>query len=75
MFREMFQAATALPSPQGISNCPQARAMYAIDLLLEWRKNAKGLCFILIFFNSKEWILGSNDLKGIHVTAWGVVCV
>lgn len=42
MFREMFQAATALPSPQGISNCPQARAMYAIDLLLEWRKNSKG---------------------------------
>ena len=43
MFRELFQGATALPSPQGISNCPQSRAMYAIDLLLEWRKNSKGI--------------------------------
>lgn len=50
MFREMFQAATALPSPQGISNCPQARAMYAIDLLLEWRKNSKGSFLFTYFF-------------------------
>lgn len=50
MFREMFQAATALPSPQGISNCPQARAMYAIDLLLEWRKNSKGSLLFTYFF-------------------------
>ncbi|XP_061193529.1 tubulin--tyrosine ligase-like protein 12 [Saccostrea echinata] len=42
MFREVFQTATALPSPQGITPCPQSRAMYAIDLLLEWRKNSKG---------------------------------
>lgn len=53
MFREMFQAATALPSPQGISNCPQARAMYAIDLLLEWRKNSKGLLLFTYFFKVK----------------------
>lgn len=50
MFQEMFQAATALPSPQGISNCPQARAMYAIDLLLEWRKNSKGSLLFTYFF-------------------------
>ena len=26
-------------SPAGIPPCPQARAMYAIDLLLQWRNN------------------------------------
>lgn len=72
MFREMFQAATALPSPQGISDCPQARAMYAIDLLLEWRKNSKGSYYIIFCLIKKGGIGGSNDL---HVTACVVVCL
>ena len=42
MFRELFTAASAKQSPAGIPPCPQARAMYAIDLLLQWRNNDKG---------------------------------
>ncbi|CAL1531890.1 unnamed protein product [Lymnaea stagnalis] len=42
MFKELFQAATALPAPQGIGQSPQSRAMYAVDLMLAWDKKPTG---------------------------------
>lgn len=37
MFKEMFVAATCEDSPKGIAESPQSRAMYAADLMLQWR--------------------------------------
>lgn len=37
VFRQMFEAANAQPPPKGICESPQSRAMYAADLILEWR--------------------------------------
>ncbi|RUS90770.1 hypothetical protein EGW08_001481 [Elysia chlorotica] len=42
MIRELFQAATSLPAPQGISHSPQSRAMYAVDLMLAWDTKPSG---------------------------------
>ncbi|CAK9813412.1 Tubulin--tyrosine ligase-like protein 12 [Anthophora quadrimaculata] len=39
MFKEVFEAAVAMEAPKGIDKNPQSRAMYAIDLMLEWRKD------------------------------------
>jgi len=36
MFKELFEAATALDPPRGICHSPQSRAMYAADLMLTW---------------------------------------
>lgn len=38
MFREVFEAAVARKPPKGIAESPQSRAVYAIDLMLEWKK-------------------------------------
>lgn len=38
MFREIFEAATAVAPPKGIAENPQSRAVYAVDLMLEWKK-------------------------------------
>ncbi|XP_076758495.1 tubulin tyrosine ligase-like 12 isoform X2 [Xylocopa sonorina] len=38
MFREVFEAAVAEEPPKGIAENPQSRAVYAIDLMLEWKK-------------------------------------
>ncbi|CAL8072969.1 unnamed protein product [Calicophoron daubneyi] len=35
---DMFRAATSLPAPRGLTHCPQSRALYAVDLVLEWEK-------------------------------------
>ncbi|GFO03607.1 tubulin--tyrosine ligase-like protein 12, partial [Plakobranchus ocellatus] len=42
MLRELFQAATSLPSPKGIHHSPQSRAMYAVDLMLTWDTKPSG---------------------------------
>ncbi|KAH9525039.1 Tubulin--tyrosine ligase-like protein 12 [Bulinus truncatus] len=42
MIKELFQAATSLPAPQGIGDSPQSRAMYAVDLMLAWDTNPSG---------------------------------
>lgn len=42
MLRELFQAATSLPAPQGIAHSPQSRAMYAVDLMLKWSTKPTG---------------------------------
>lgn len=39
MFREIFEAAVATKPPKGIAESPQSRAIYAIDLILEWKED------------------------------------
>ncbi|XP_076638732.1 tubulin tyrosine ligase-like 12 [Colletes latitarsis] len=38
MFREVFEAAVAKKPPKGIAESSQSRAVYAVDLMLEWKK-------------------------------------
>ncbi|XP_043491992.1 tubulin--tyrosine ligase-like protein 12 [Polistes fuscatus] len=38
MFKDVFEAAVAEKPPKGIAHFPQSRAVYAIDLMLEWNK-------------------------------------
>uniref|UniRef100_A0A0X3PAH1 Tubulin--tyrosine ligase-like protein 12 n=2 Tax=Schistocephalus solidus TaxID=70667 RepID=A0A0X3PAH1_SCHSO len=35
---EMFEVASSEPPPRGLGACRQSRAMYAVDLLLEWKR-------------------------------------
>ncbi|BHF77945.1 Tubulin--tyrosine ligase-like protein 12 [Sparganum proliferum] len=35
---EMFKVASSEPPPRGLGACKQSRAMYAVDLLLEWKR-------------------------------------
>ncbi|XP_077281005.1 tubulin tyrosine ligase-like 12 isoform X1 [Temnothorax americanus] len=37
VLRQTFEAAVAQPPPKGIAENPQSRAVYAADLMLEWR--------------------------------------
>ncbi|KAL0120581.1 hypothetical protein PUN28_008343 [Cardiocondyla obscurior] len=37
VLRQIFEAAVAQPPPKGIAESPQSRAVYAADLMLEWR--------------------------------------
>jgi len=37
VFRQVFEAAVARPPPKGIAESPQSRAVYAADLILEWK--------------------------------------
>ena len=39
IFREVFEAATSAEPPKGIGESSQSRALYAVDLMLEWRKD------------------------------------
>ena len=36
MLRSVFEAAESRPPPAGIARDEQSRAMYAVDLMLEW---------------------------------------
>ena len=38
MIRQVFEGASKENPPKGIANNPQSRAMYAIDLMLDWRE-------------------------------------
>ena len=40
-FRELFESACAKDPPAGIGASPQSRAMYAVDLMLEWNERKK----------------------------------
>ncbi|KAK4468610.1 hypothetical protein MN116_007800 [Schistosoma mekongi] len=40
---DIFQAATKYPSPRGLTHSIQSRALYAVDILLEWRPEAVSL--------------------------------
>ncbi|KAM9845763.1 tubulin--tyrosine ligase-like protein 12 [Aulostomus maculatus] len=41
-FRELFQAATSRPAPYGICAYVSSRAIYAVDLMLKWRRGENG---------------------------------
>ena len=43
MFKELFGAACSKPPPLGIPVSPQSRAMYAIDLMLDWAIKPNGM--------------------------------
>jgi len=51
MFRGVFEGATALPPPCGIGACPQAGAMYATDLMLDWTEDGKKIQPKVLEFN------------------------
>ncbi|KAH1015489.1 tubulin--tyrosine ligase-like protein 12 [Dendroctonus ponderosae] len=36
MIRDIMECATAVPHPCGIAHSPQSRALYAVDLMLDW---------------------------------------
>lgn len=36
MLKQVLVGATMKPAPAGISHCPQSRALYAADIMLEW---------------------------------------
>ena len=38
MIKGVFEGATMKPPPRGLANYPQSRAMYAIDLMLDWQQ-------------------------------------
>ncbi|XP_076657468.1 tubulin tyrosine ligase-like 12 isoform X2 [Halictus rubicundus] len=42
MLREVFEAATSVKPPKGIAENPQSRALYAVDLILEWQQDKEG---------------------------------
>lgn len=46
MLLEVFQAATSKDPPAGITHFPLSRAIYGIDLLLQWQKDDKGQRFV-----------------------------
>lgn len=37
MFKEVFEAAVEAQPPKGLAHSPQSRALYAADLILEWK--------------------------------------
>ncbi|XP_076283033.1 tubulin tyrosine ligase-like 12 [Lasioglossum baleicum] len=39
ILRDVFEAATSVKPPKGIAHNPQSRALYAVDLILEWQKD------------------------------------
>ncbi|XP_040580229.1 tubulin--tyrosine ligase-like protein 12 [Lepeophtheirus salmonis] len=39
MLKEVFEGSLKLQPPQGIGESPQSRAMYAVDLMLDWKKD------------------------------------
>ena len=40
--KELFEAASSKDAPYGIPNYPQARAFYAVDLMLKWDTDSEG---------------------------------
>lgn len=40
MIKQVFEGAITKEPPRGFANYPQSRAMYAIDLMLDWRIDA-----------------------------------
>ncbi|KAA8579909.1 hypothetical protein FQN60_005444, partial [Etheostoma spectabile] len=41
-FKELFQAASSRPAPNGIGSYPSSRAIYAVDLMLKWSTGQNG---------------------------------
>jgi len=42
VIRQAFTAATARPPPKGIGHSPQSRAIYGVDVMLQWMKAGGG---------------------------------
>ncbi|XP_074660314.1 tubulin--tyrosine ligase-like protein 12 isoform X2 [Tubulanus polymorphus] len=42
MIRQLFESASSVEPPQGLCPYPQSRAMYAVDLMLQWDQDSKG---------------------------------
>ncbi|KAL4233826.1 Tubulin--tyrosine ligase-like protein 12 [Mactra antiquata] len=42
MFLQVFQAATSVDPPAGLTNFPLSRAIYGVDILLKWDKDENG---------------------------------
>ncbi|XP_012276050.1 tubulin--tyrosine ligase-like protein 12 [Orussus abietinus] len=49
MLKEVFEAAVAAEPPKGIAHSPQSRALYAVDLMLQW--DEEGMEPVLLEFN------------------------
>ncbi len=43
MIRQIFEGATKQAPPRGIAHNPQSRAMYAVDLMLDWQEDENGI--------------------------------
>ncbi|XP_062299798.1 tubulin--tyrosine ligase-like protein 12 isoform X1 [Scomber scombrus] len=41
-FKELFEAASSRPAPYGVCAYPSSRAIYAVDLMLKWRRGENG---------------------------------
>jgi len=37
VIRQVFTSATSQPPPKGIGHSPQSRAVYGIDVILQWK--------------------------------------
>lgn len=46
MIRQVFEGAGQQIPPKGIAHNYQSRAMYAVDLMLDWKQNEQGTKFI-----------------------------
>ena len=42
VIRELFTAATSKEPPRGIGHSPQSRAVYGVDVILQWITGEKG---------------------------------
>ena len=42
MIRQIFEGASKENAPKGIAHNPQSRAMYAVDLMLDWQLDEYG---------------------------------
>lgn len=83
MLRQLFEAATEKPSPKGIAACPNSRALYAADLMLErndkrtvqpkllevnWTPDCKRACdYYPDFYNKIFGLLFLDEVDGCFV--------
>ena len=42
VIRQVFTAATLQPPPKGIGHSPQSRAIYGVDVMLQWTTSRDG---------------------------------
>ena len=65
MLLEVFQAAVSKDPPAGIGHFPLSRAIYGIDLLLQWSTNEKGKQMI-IYYHLKVLLTPQSFNSEIH---------
>lgn len=42
VIQSVMECASSKGPPAGIAHSPQSRAMYGVDMMLAWQRNAKG---------------------------------